>query len=57
VPDPIRGRAVSVAAGGGLVGGIAGGAFAAGVTQVIKEILAAVTRQDAWLLVVTRSSG
>jgi H+/Cl- antiporter ClcA len=40
-----------VAALGGVVGGIAGGGFAALVTQLIKEILAVVTRQDDWSLV------
>ena len=45
-------RAVVVGAAGGLAGGIAGGAFAVVVTQLIKEILAVVTRQDDWMLVV-----
>jgi H+/Cl- antiporter ClcA len=45
-------RAIVIGAAGGLVGGIAGGAFAVAVTQLIKEILAVVTRQDDWLLVV-----
>ncbi|HMK12789.1 MAG TPA: chloride channel protein [Acidimicrobiales bacterium] len=45
-------RAVVIGAVGGLVGGIAGGAFAVAVTQLIKELLAVVTRQDDWLLLV-----
>jgi H+/Cl- antiporter ClcA len=37
---------------GGLLGGLLGALFAAGTTQIIKSILAVVTRQDTWVLVV-----
>ena len=37
---------------GGVAGGLLGALFAAGTTQVIKSILAVVSRQDRWVLVV-----
>ena len=37
---------------GGVVGGLLGALFAAGTTQIIKSILAVVTRQDRWVLIV-----
>lgn len=37
---------------GGVLGGLLGALFAAGTTQVIKSILAVITRQDRWVLIV-----
>lgn len=37
---------------GGVVGGLLGALFAAGTTQIIKSILAVVTRQDRWVIIV-----
>lgn len=37
---------------GGVAGGLLGALFAAGTTQIIKSILAVVTRQDRWVLIV-----
>lgn len=42
---------------GGLVGGLVGASFAAAVTQVIKSLLAVVSRQDVWVLVVLPLAG
>lgn len=42
---------------GGLLGGVAGAAVAVLVTNVIKELLAIVSRQDAWVLIVAPLTG
>lgn len=49
---PSRWTGLHVDAVGGVVGGLLGAVFAAGTTQIIKSILAVVTRQDRWVLIV-----
>lgn len=39
------------AIGGGLLGGVVGAAFAVIVTDLIKELLAVISRQDEWVLI------
>jgi chloride channel protein, CIC family len=43
---------IATASLGGLLGGLAGGLFVVGVTILLKEMLAVVSAQDPWLLVV-----
>lgn len=51
------GDGLGVALAGGLVGGVIGTAFVVAVTSVIKELLAAVGRQDHWVLLVAPLAG
>ncbi len=43
---------IAIATAGGLVGGVAGGALIIGFTEVLKVMLAVVSRQDTWVLIV-----
>ena len=47
-----RWKGLHLDAVGGVAGGLLGALFAAGTTQIIKSILAVVTRQDRWVLMV-----
>lgn len=50
VESPSRWVTIWTSSVGGLLGGLAGATVAVVVTQLIKEILAVVSRQDTWLL-------
>ena len=53
LPEPrSRWSLVTTSALGGLLGGLAGAATAVLVTELIKRILAVVSSQDIWVLIV-----
>lgn len=54
---PSRASLVGIYAAGGVLGGLAGATAAVLVTQAIKAILAVVTRQDTWVLLVVPLAG
>lgn len=55
--SPTGWRTGAFAVGGGLLGGLVGASFAAGITEVIKRVLAVVSRHDDWVLVVAPLAG
>jgi len=48
--SPSRWATIWTSSVGGLLGGLAGATVAVVITQLIKEILAVVSRQDTWAL-------